>query len=192
MSSVWGRWMFPTKMTTLLLHEDMTNYSVWGRSHCACSFSIHIYISQAHKNEEFDLRISHKPRIGSSWNLYRKCIAAWWTTVASFSSIKCTVFEKMTIIIYSQFAFFSKSVIWVHLIFGEEMKYNGTYLLAKFQPNPVCSFWNIGSGNSAAIHCFHVQKYRIWFGHIFQLVSWILTKFGQGMHNIMKNNHENF
>ena len=46
--SVWGRWLFTTNMTTLLLHEDMKNYSVAGRSYYACWFSIHIHVSHAY------------------------------------------------------------------------------------------------------------------------------------------------
>ena len=97
------------------------------------TFFVHtdFYSFTVGKNTEFDLRISHKPRIQSSWNLDRECITSWRTTVASFSSIQCTVFKKIAIITYNQFTFFSKSVMWFCLIFGVEMHYRGIYWLTK-------------------------------------------------------------
>ena len=83
-----------------------------------------------------------------------------WTSRANISKTTTWVglkfFKKMSIITYNQFAFFSKSVMWVCLIFGAEMPYNviDDYTSAKAQvykcilfsllcPNPIyfCILW---------------------------------------------------
>ena len=43
-----GDGYFPTKITSPTFHEDMKNYSVWGRSYYACCFFIHIHNSDAY------------------------------------------------------------------------------------------------------------------------------------------------
>ena len=81
--------------------------------------------------------------------------------LASFSSIQCTIFKKMTIITYNQFTLLSKSVMWDCIIFGIEMHYNGIYWLAKFHPNLVCILWNIGSRSLAATHFYSCSSTKV-------------------------------
>ena len=140
------------------------------------------------------MSISHKPQIGSSLNLDRECITSWRITVASFSSIQCTVFEKMTIITYSQFAFFSKSVMWVCLIFGVKIHYNGSHLFANFSSTHFV-FCEILVQEVQLQHIFihvHLQKCRNWNGHIFLFLCWILMIFGEELYNTKMNNLGNF
>ena len=119
-SSVWGRWIFTTKRTNLLLHEDMRHIQ---SGEWFLTFFVHtdFYSFTTCKSEEIYLRIYCKPWDIFSWYFEGRSITVRITNMASFSSIRCTVFEKMTIITYTQFEFFSKSVMWVFLMFGMEM-----------------------------------------------------------------------
>ena len=120
------------------------------------TFFVHtdFYSFTTRKNAKIYLRIYCKPWACFSWNFEGRSIMLTRTSVESFSSIQCTVFEKTTIITYNQFAFLSKSLMWVSLILGVEMNYNGSYFFAKFQPNPVFILWNIGSGSLPATHFY--------------------------------------
>ena len=74
--------------------------------------------------------------------------------------------------------------MWVSLIFGVEMHYNGGHLLEKFQPNLVCILWNIGLGSLGATHFYSCSSTEV------QKLKWAYNAIGKlDSHDFWKVHH---